>query len=119
DPTPAAQAQVVNDLIAAFDQIIVRTHAQGIRVFGATITPFGGNNPYDDPGGLREASRQQVNQWIRTSREFDAVIDFDKAVRDPANPRNINPTLDVGDHLHFNPGGYKVIADTVPARLFR
>jgi lysophospholipase L1-like esterase len=119
DATPAAQAQVVSDLIAAFDQIIIRTHAQGIKVYGATITPFGGNTGYDDPAGLREASRQQVNDWIRTSHEFDAVIDFDKAVRDPAAPRNINPTLDVGDHLHFNPTGYKVIADTVPARLFR
>jgi len=116
--TAAAQAQVADDLIAAFDQIIVRAHAQGIVVYGATITPFGGNNPYDDPAGLREQARQTVNQWIRTSREFDAVIDFDRVARDPQNPRQLAPALDVGDHLHFNPAGYQALADAVPARLF-
>lgn len=119
DATQAAQQQVAADLIAAYQQIITRAHAQGIRAYGATITPFGGNNPYDDPGGFREAARQQVNAWIRTSREFDAVLDFDRAVRDPANPRQINPAYDVGDHLHMTPAGYAVIAGTVPASLFR
>jgi lysophospholipase L1-like esterase len=115
---PAAQTAVAEDLIAAYDQIIVRAHAQGIKVFGATITPFGGNTGYDDPGGLREAIRQTVNRWIRTSRAFDAVIDFDAAVRDPANGRQISPAYDVGDHLHLNPAGYKALADAVPLRLF-
>jgi lysophospholipase L1-like esterase len=119
DATPAAQQQVAADLIAAYQQIITRAHAQGIRVYGATITPFGGNTGYDDPAGLREAARQEVNAWIRTSHQFDAVLDFDKAVRDPANPRDINPAYDVGDHLHMNPAGYGVIASTVPASLFR
>jgi lysophospholipase L1-like esterase len=117
--TQAAQQQVAADLIAAYQQIITRAHAQGIRVYGATITPFGGNNPYDDPNGFREAARQQVNAWIRTSRQFDAVLDFDRAVRDPASPRQINPAYDVGDHLHMTPAGYGVIASTVPASLFR
>jgi lysophospholipase L1-like esterase len=60
-----------------------------------------------------------VNNWIRTSGEFDAVVDFDRATRDPANPRQLLPAYDVGDHLHLNPTGYKKLADTVPARLFR
>ena len=114
---PVAQKQVGDDLIAAFEQIIVRSHAQGIKVYGGTITPFGGNTNYDDPDGYREATRQRVNTWIRTSRQFDAVIDFDRAVRDPEAPREIRADLEDPDHLHFNVAGYKVIADTVPARL--
>ena len=119
DPTEAAQKQVAANLIAAYQQIITRAHALGIRVFGATITPFGGNAGYDDPQGLREAARQTVNQWIRTSHKFDAVLDFDRAVRDPANPRRILPSFDNGDHLHLNPAGYQALADAVPASPFR
>jgi lysophospholipase L1-like esterase len=119
DATPAAQQQVAADLIAAYQQIITRAHALGIRVYGATITPFGGNTMYDDPQGLREAARQTVNTWIRTSHQFDAVLDFDAAVRDPANPRQILPAFDSGDHLHLNPAGYQALADAVPPSLFR
>jgi lysophospholipase L1-like esterase len=119
DATDAAQKQVVADLIGAYEQIIVRAHAVGIRVFGATITPFGGNTMYDDPSGNREAARQAVNEWIRTSHQFDAVIDFDRAVRDPANPRQLIPSFDSGDHLHLNPAGYQALARAVPAGLFR
>jgi lysophospholipase L1-like esterase len=116
--TVEAQKQVADDLIAAYEQIITRAHAVGIRVYGATLLPFGGNTGYDDPAGTRETARQAVNQWIRTSRKFDAVVDFDVASRDPANPRNLNPLYDVGDHLHLNPTGYRALADAVPARLF-
>jgi lysophospholipase L1-like esterase len=119
DATEAAQKKVASDLIAAYQQIIDRAHAQGLKVYGATITPFGGNDPYDDPNGYREAARETVNNWIRTSRKFDAVLDFDKAVRDPSHPRDINPVYDVGDHLHLTPQGYGVIANSVPASLFR
>jgi lysophospholipase L1-like esterase len=118
DATPAAQAVDTAALETAFQQIVVRAHAQGIKVYGATITPFGGNTGYDDPTGYREAARQAVNAWIRTSGEFDAVLDFDKVVRDPAVPRNISPVFDVGDHLHLNPAGYGALANAVPARLF-
>ena len=118
DATPAAQQQVTSDLIDAYQQIITRAHAMGIKVYGATITPFGGNTGYDDPQGLRENSRQSVNAWIRTSHKFDAVVDFDKAVRDPATPRDILPAYDVGDHLHLTPTGYHAVADAVPAWLF-
>ncbi|CAK7279395.1 SGNH/GDSL hydrolase family protein [Streptomyces sp. RM1] len=117
-PTEAAQRQTTADLLAAYDQIVVRAHAQGIPVYGATLTPFGGNTGYDDPDGYREAARQAVNRWIRTSGRFDAVLDFDRAVRDPGEPRRLLPSLDVGDHLHLNPAGYRVLADAVPTRLF-
>lgn len=116
--TPEAQQQVAADLIAAYEQFIVRAHAQDIDVYGATLLPFGGNTGYDDPAGTREAARQTVNNWIRTSHKFDAVIDFDKVVRDPAAPRQLLPAYDTGDHLHLNPVGYKAMADAVSARLF-
>jgi lysophospholipase L1-like esterase len=119
EASEAAQKQVAQDLITAYDQIVTRAHAKGIKVYGATITPFGGNTGYDDPTGYREAARQTVNEWIRTSRRFDAVIDFDLAARDPANPRQLLPAYDTGDHLHLNADGYRRLADTVPARLFR
>jgi lysophospholipase L1-like esterase len=116
--TPEAQQQVAADLIAAYEQFVTRAHAQGIDVYGATLLPFGGNTGYDEATGNREAARQTVNDWIRTSGEFDAVIDFDKAVRDPATPRQLLPAYDVGDHLHLNPTGYQALAAAVPARLF-
>ncbi|WBB58935.1 SGNH/GDSL hydrolase family protein [Streptomyces sp. WMMC500] len=117
--TPAAQRETGDELLAAYDQIVTRAHAQGIRVYGATLTPFGGSTPYDDPAGLREATRQRVNDWIRTSGRFDAVVDFDAATRDPAHPRALLPAVDTGDHLHLNPEGYALLARTVPLRLFR
>jgi lysophospholipase L1-like esterase len=119
DATEAAQKQTAADLIMAYQQIITRAHAMGIRVYGATITPFGGNTMYDDPQGLREQARQTVNQWIRTSHAFDGVIDFDAVVRDPASPRQILPAFDSGDHLHLDPAGYQALADSVPLSLFR
>jgi lysophospholipase L1-like esterase len=119
DATAAAQQRVSADLIGAYEQILTRAHAAGIPVYGATITPFGGNLPYDDPAGLREAARQRVNQWIRTSHRFDAVLDFDRAARDPANPRQLAPAIDVGDHLHLNPSGYQLLANAVPLELFQ
>lgn len=129
-PTAAAQQQLTDELIAAYQQIVVRAHAQGIRVYGATLTPFGGSDPYDDPAGHREAARQAVNRWIRSGGrsdsqldsqldgQFDAVLDFDRAVRDPAVPRRLLPAYDVGDRLHLNPIGYQALADAVPVRLF-
>jgi lysophospholipase L1-like esterase len=119
EATQVAQKKVAADLIAAYDQVIVRAHAQGIRVYGATLLPFGGNASYDDSAGYRETARQTVNEWIRTSRRFDSVVDFDRVTRDPQNPRQLLATLDDGDHLHLNPAGYKALADAVPARLFQ
>ncbi|WP_405694513.1 SGNH/GDSL hydrolase family protein [Streptomyces sp. NBC_01185] len=119
EATPAAQQQVAADVIAAYEQIITRAHTQGIRVYGATLTPIGGNTAYDDPDGHREQARRTVNTWIRTSGRFDSVIDFDRAVRDPGAPRQLRADLDTGDHLHLNPTGYRVMAEAVPVHLFR
>ncbi|MDG4787553.1 SGNH/GDSL hydrolase family protein [Micromonospora sp. WMMD1102] len=119
EPTGAAQRAVAEDLVTAYDQIVTRAHAHGIRVYGGTLTPFGGHDGYDDPAGLREDTRQAVNRWIRTGDRFDAVPDFDAAVRDPADPRRLLPVADGGDHLHLNPVGYRMLADAVPADLFR
>jgi lysophospholipase L1-like esterase len=88
-------------------------------VYGATLLPFGGNADYDDADGRRESARQIVNAWIRTSHRFDSVVDFDLVTRDPAYPRQLLATIDGGDHLHLNPAGYQVLADAVPASLFR
>jgi len=118
EATEEGQHGVASDLIAAYKQIVVRASAHGIRVYGATLPPFGGNSDYDDATGLREGARQAVNQWIRTSHWFDAVVDFDAAVRDPADPRRLRADLDDGDGLHLNPLGYQALADAVPTRLF-
>lgn len=117
--TAADQRRVVAELIAAYDQFVTRAHAHGIRVHGATLLPFGGNEAYDDPEGHREAARQAVNRWIRTSGRFDTVLDFDRAVRDPAAPHRLHPELHDGDWLHLNPEGYGRLAAAVPGRLLR
>lgn len=114
-----AQMQVVDDLIAAYEQIVVRAHAQGILAYGATLLPFGGNEEYDDRAGLRAAARRAVNEWIRTGGAFDAVVDFDLAARDPAHPRQLRPAYHDGDYLHLNPAGYAALAKAVPVSLFR
>ncbi|WP_367128455.1 SGNH/GDSL hydrolase family protein [Saccharothrix sp. HUAS TT1] len=118
DATPVAQEQVVQDLCAAYEQIVVRAQAHGITVYGATLTPLGGNEAYDDPDGHREAARQAVNDWIRTAGPFAAVLDFDAAVRDPRAPRRLVAAYDEGDHLHLGPAGYQALADAVPVELF-
>jgi lysophospholipase L1-like esterase len=91
----------------------------GLKVYGATLTPFQSFMPglyYTDVG---EEQRQVVNQWIRTSKTYDAVIDFDKVLRDPGNPSKILPAYDSGDNLHPNDAGYKAMADAINLSLFR
>src|SRR5690606_18195474 len=97
--TEAAQQRVAGDLIAAYDQIVAGLAPRGVRVYGATLLPFG-DADYDDPGGHRQAARQRVNTWIRTSGRFDEVVDFDQVVRDPADPRRLAAEFDCGDRLH-------------------
>jgi lysophospholipase L1-like esterase len=111
EPTASAE-----DMITAYEQIIVRAHGHGIRVYGATILPFEGAVNYFTPDG--EADRQQVNSWIRTSGRFDAVIDFDAATRDPSQPTRLAPAVDGGDHLHPSAAGYRTMADAVDLKLF-
>jgi len=113
------QAVSAQDIIAGHQQIIARARERGLKIFGGTLTPFEGTvfPGYYTPEG--EAKRQAVNQWIRTSGAFDAVIDFDKAIRDPAQPTRILPAYDSGDHLHPNDAGYQAMADFIDLRLFR
>jgi lysophospholipase L1-like esterase len=114
---PADHAALVGRVLAAYQQIIARAHAHGMRVFGATITPYVGSEYYH-PGPLSEADRQAVNQWIRAAGHFDAVIDFDKVVADPQHPDQLLPAYDCGDHLHPSPAGYRAMANAIPLGLF-
>jgi lysophospholipase L1-like esterase len=113
----AEHAAMVQRVIAAYQQVIARTHAHGLRVYGATITPYVGS-AYYHPGPLSEADRQAVNAWIRAAGNFDSVIDFDAVVRDPQHPDRLLPAYDCGDHLHPSPAGYKAMADSIPLTLF-
>ena len=116
--TPAAHAERVRRVVAAYEQIIVRAHAHGFRVIGATITPYVGSDYYH-PGPLSEADRQAVNQWIRSEGHVDAVLDFDAVVRDPRQPDRLRATYDCGDHLHPSPAGYKAMGESIPLILFQ
>jgi lysophospholipase L1-like esterase len=100
-------------IIAGYQQVIVQTHARGLRIFGGTITPFGGSF-LDTPD--RVATRAAVNAWVRTSGAFDGVIDFDRALADPANPGAMRAAYDSGDHLHPNDAGCQAMADAIDLR---
>ena len=112
-PKGVAGAQ---DLIAAYRRLIVRGHAHGLKVIGATITPYQGAAYWSAEG---EADRRTINQWIRTSGAFDGVLDFDRAWRDPANPSRIKAGLHAGDHLHGDDAGYQTLADSIALGLFQ
>ena len=117
DVPAAAHELLVRRIIAAYQQIIMRAHAHNIKVIGATILPFA-ESGYYHPGPASEADRQAVNTWIRTPGHFDAVIDFDTVVRDPAHPDHLLAAFDSGDHLHPSPAGYAAMANSVPVGLF-
>jgi lysophospholipase L1-like esterase len=102
------------NLIDAYQQFINKAHAANILVYGATITPFKGNSYYSV---AHEAVRDAVNDWIRTSGQFDGVIDFDLAVRDPADEDQLNPAYQF-EWLHLNPAGYQAMADSIDLNLF-
>lgn len=104
------------DIIAGYEQMIARAHAHGVKIYGATIAPYEGA-VYASPEG--EAERQAVNAWIRTSKAFDAVLDFDAVLRDPARPARIRDDFQAGDHLHGSDAGYKALADSIDLSLFR
>jgi len=106
------------EIIAGHHQIIDRAHAMGLKVYGGTLTPFQAFLPGIYYSAENEATRQVVNQWIRASKAYDAVIDFDRALRDPANPSAMRPAYDSGDHLHPNDAGYQAMADAVDLSLF-
>jgi lysophospholipase L1-like esterase len=101
-------------LIAAYQDLIARAHAKGIKVYGATLLPIQ-KSVKDTP--QNEATRQAVNEWIRGAGVFDAVIDFEKVVRDPQNPLIIRADL-TGDHVHPNTAGYRLMGEAIDLALF-
>jgi len=117
DTLAADHAALVQHILGAYEQVIARAHAHGIQVIGATITPYVGSEYYH-PGPENEADRQAVNAWIRGPGHFDAVVDFDNVVRDPAHPDRLLPAFDCGDHLHPSPAGYKAMGEAIPLSLF-
>ncbi len=104
------------EIIGALDQVVTRARSAGIRVYGATITPYEGAGFYWSEDG--EADRQAVNRWIRESGRWDAVIDFDLALRDPHHPSRLAPAFDSGDHLHPSMTGYAEMARIIDLGLF-
>ncbi|HXS76519.1 MAG TPA: SGNH/GDSL hydrolase family protein [Terracidiphilus sp.] len=104
------------DLEQGLMQLVARAHVHGIKVFGATLTPYKGAGYFTEKG---EQIREALNQWILTSGVFDGTIDFDKATRDPANPLVFSPQADGGDHLHPKDPGYQIMGDAIDLSLFR
>jgi len=105
-----------DDIIAGYRQLIARAHARGVRIYGATITPFEGAGT-DTPEG--ETARQAVNAWIRAPGNFDGVLDFDAVWRDPAHPARIREGFHAGDHLHGSDAGYRALAASIDLALFK
>ena len=105
-------------MIAAYEQMVARARENDISAIGATITPFRGSTfyPSDD---LTEASRQEINAWIRTPGNFDAVVDFDALLRSAEDPARMDARFDSGDHLHPSIAGYEAMAESIPLELFR
>jgi len=109
---------LVQHIIAGYAQMIARVHDHGIKAIGATIMPYAGSGYYH-PDAANEADRQAINAWIRTPGHFDAVVDFDKLMRDPKRPTYLRPDYDLGDGLHPSVKGYRAMGDAVPLSLFR
>ncbi|MCS0658532.1 SGNH/GDSL hydrolase family protein [Massilia terrae] len=115
---PLAETPAPQDLIAGYRQLIARAHAKGLAVYGATLPPFEGTTFAKFYTRDKAAVRDAVNQWIRGSGEFDGVIDFDRALRDPDHPTRLLSKYDSGDHLHPNDAGNQAMADAIPLELF-
>ena len=111
----SSSEKTVTDLINQLKELIKKAHEHNILVYGATLTPFGGSS-YDI--NQNEQLRKKYNDWIRTSGEFDGVIDFDTAVAWKDNTKILLPMYDSGDHLHLKPFGYKVMGDIIDLDLF-
>jgi lysophospholipase L1-like esterase len=119
---PAEEA-TADQVIQAHRQLIERAHASGLKIYGCTITPNEGflvpGTPFPVFTSAKEVKRQAVNAWIRTSGEYDDVLDFDRVLRDPNNPTRILASLDSGDHGHPTDAGYKALADAISLKLFK
>jgi lysophospholipase L1-like esterase len=112
---PQGMPATQENMIAGYRQLIARAHARGLKIYGATIAPYQGAMYFSAEG---EAVRQAVNTWIRESGEFDAVLDFDAVLRDPAMPAQMKEGLHSGDFLHGSDAGYKAVADSIDLELF-
>ncbi len=112
---PSSEQVTAQDLIAGDREIIERAHLHGIKVMGATLTPYLGVNTYSAQG---EAIRQALNSWIRSGGAFDAVVDFDAVARDPAQPQQLRPEFDSGDHIHPNDAGNRAMAQAIAVKVF-
>ena len=115
---PNAPRVTFKQVVGAYKQLIARAHAAGLKIYGCTLTPFEGTTFAGYFAPDKEQVRQDINSWIRNSGQFDAVIDFDKAIRDPSHPTRMLPAYDSGDHLHPNDLGYLTMANAVPLSLF-
>ncbi|MBW4038965.1 MAG: SGNH/GDSL hydrolase family protein [Acidobacteria bacterium] len=115
DPVHPRDAITADELITGLSQLARRAHTHGIKVFGATLTPYMGAG-YSSPAG--ETIRQAVNQWIRTTPDLDGVIDFDHVTRDPSNPSVFASAFDSGDHLHPGVAGYQSMGEAINLKLF-
>lgn len=103
-------------IIAGLKRIIDQAHERGLNIYGGTLLPYKGANYYTEEGN---ATRKKVNEWIRTAGAFDGVFDFERILRDPADPDRLHPAYDSGDHLHPNDAGYRAMAETVNLDRFR
>jgi lysophospholipase L1-like esterase len=115
-PDGADDPVTVAQVTQAYAQMIDRAHAHRLKVIGATLTPYGGAR-YHSPAG--EEMRRAINQWIRTSGKFDAVIDFDKTFQDPANPTAMRPEAGSEDHLHPGDPGYRLMGNSIDLDIFK
>ena len=113
---PPAVKPTRDAMIAGYRQLIARAHAKGLKIYGATIAPYEGAIYYSAEGN---AVRQAINDWMRTSKELDGVLDFDAAFRDPAKPTQMKEAFQSGDHLHGSDAGYRAVADSIDLALFR
>src|SRR5262249_6401714 len=116
---PASEDVSAEDIAAGYRQFVARAHDRGITVFGATLLPFENTTLPNFFSPEKDVKRQAVNAWIRTSGVFDAVIDFDKAIRDPGHPSRMLPPYDGGDHLHPSDAGMAAMAAAIPLDLFK
>jgi lysophospholipase L1-like esterase len=102
-------------IIAGLKEIAAKVHGEGLRIFVGTLLPFGGAPTYSDE---KELIRQEVNGWIQTNEVFDGIIDFNSALADPQNPKQLLPSYDFGDHLHPSDAGFIALANCIPLSLF-
>jgi len=116
---PAVDAPTTDEIVTGYKKLIQLSHARGIRIIGCTIMPTEGATIANYHTEAKERTWQSVNDWIRTSKEFDGVIDFDAVMRDPKHPERLIPNFASGDHLHPNDAGYEKMADDIDLSSFQ